>query len=347
MAELPQFETIAPPGPLDWLEAFELTDEEAEQISDPDWIEPGLIPEGHIVAIVAKPNAGKTTILFDLACVLAERGLAVIYVHADTGPADAKKMRETAVNSGVRYLTPDLKVGLSMREVVGQLVTLANSDADLTGQVWLFDTLKKMGDVINKGQLKGLLQLMRKMSARGATLVLLGHTNKYKNADGEYQYEGTADLESDCDELIYFEPKENPDGSLTVSTRCEKRRAEIQPITWDVLSDRTVLRRSEYVDVQAISAKEAQLEIDQPCVEAITEILRDRGSAKQTEVVAYCRDLKLSEKRIRAVLKRYSGELWSAEKQFEKNAWRYELKAKTAPPAKLPNCQTESSFEGF
>ena len=347
MAEIPDFETIAPPGPLDWLEAYELTNEETEQISDPSWVEPDLIPRGHVVVIVGPPGAAKTTITFDLAGVLAGRGYTVIYVHADTGPSEGKKMREQAIETGVRYLTPDLKVGLSMADVVRQLAILANGEADLTGQVWVFDTLKKMGDVISKGSLKSVLQLMRKMSARGATVMALGHTNKYKNADGEYVFEGTGDLASDVDELIYFEPKENPDGSLTVSTRVEKRRAEIRPMTWDIQPDRTVLRRADYVDVQAMSAKEAQMEIDQPCIEAITEFLSAQGGAKQTEVVTYCRELKLTEKRVRAVLKRYSSELWTAEKQFQKNAWRYELIGQSAPPDKLTNCQTESPNGGF
>lgn len=326
-----QIEQTANPDPFIWLGEFELTDAEAEEIADPNWIEPGLIPEGHVVAIVAKPNGGKTTILFDLAKELAKRGHVSVFVHADTNPSDAKMMREQAMRAGVRYLTPDMKIGLGMADVVKNLKKLANSDADLAGHVWFFDTLKKMANVINKDSLKSTLALMRKLSARGMTCVLLCHTNKYRNAEGEWQYEGTGDLEADCDELIYLEPIENPDGSLTVSTRCVKRRATIDNITWDIAPDRTVLRRDEYVDVQAQVLATQQREDDATLIEAITEVL-STGAKKQMEVMAFCRGLKLREKSIRTVLKRYSGELWTAEKLFEKNAWRYELMPKPRTP---------------
>jgi hypothetical protein len=182
--------------------------------------------------------------------------------------------------------------------------------------------------------------MMRKLSARGMTCILLAHTNKYRNADGKFQYEGTGDLESDVDELIYFEPQENPDGTLTVSTRCEKRRAEMTPMTWDIHRDRTVTQRSEYIDVASQAEEALQREKDQPVIEAVTESL-SLGPKKQTEVIAHCQRLKQTEKRVRAVLRTYSGKLWLAEKLFEKNAWRYELVSRTGSPASpLPNCRT-------
>ncbi len=322
---------VAAHSSFDWLKEFELSDQEAEQISDPTWIETGMYAEGHVIAIVAKPNGGKTTICFHQACDIAATGKSVVYVHADTNPSDAKRMRSRAQRHRVRYLTPDMKVGRSMADVVRKLQKLAQSDADLAGQVWFFDTLKKMANVISKESLKATLALMRKLSARGMTCILLCHTNKYRNDSGEWQYEGTGDLESDCDELIYFEPRDNDDGSLTVSTRCTKRRAQIEPITWDILPDRTVTRRDEYVDVVAENQRQAQREQDQPTIEAITEVLTG-GSKKQTEIIAYCHELKITEKRVRTVLKRYSSVLWRAEKLFEKNAWRYELNAITAHP---------------
>lgn len=334
--------------PLAFLSRFQMTKEQAEEISDPTWVEPGLVADGHIVAVVAKPNGGKITILFHLACKwAADPHRTVVFVHADTNPSDAKRMLQIAQRHGVNYLTPDFMLGQSMRNVVEELQQLAQTDVDLTGHVWLFDTLKKMTNVIQKEGLRNLLGLMRKLCMKGMTCVLLAHTNKYKNADGEYQYEGTGDLEADVDELIYFEPQENPDGSLIVSTRCVKRRAEIQPMTWDIARDRTVTTRSEYVDVAAQALQAAQREKDAPVIEAVTDALVS-GPKKQTEIIEHCRGFHQTEKRVRAVLRAYSGELWSAEKLFERNAWRYTLKGNSRIP--LPDCRTdgtETDFSGF
>ena len=48
-----------------------------------------------------------------------------------------------AETAGITYLTPDMKVELSMLDVVRRLQSLSQSDAVLTDQVWVFDTLKK------------------------------------------------------------------------------------------------------------------------------------------------------------------------------------------------------------
>ena len=51
--------TMAEPGPLDWLSKYELTDAEADELSDPNFIIPDLIIDGHIVAIVGKGGSGR------------------------------------------------------------------------------------------------------------------------------------------------------------------------------------------------------------------------------------------------------------------------------------------------
>ncbi len=310
-------------NPLAWMEDNELTAEEVEQISDPAWAEPGLFAEGHVIAVVAKPNGGKTTICFHIACGVAKR-YTVAYVDSDTNPGDAKRKLLLAKEHGVRYLTPDLKVGRSMRDVVAELERLAATDIDLSGHVWFFDTLKKMANVIHKDSLKGVLGLMRKLSGRGMTCVLLAHTNKYKNADGEYQYEGTGDLESDVDELIYFEPRENDDGSLTVSSRCQKRRAEIAARTWDIGADRAVSAREHYVDVAAeLRAKEMEDE-DAVAIEAVRDGLAD-GPKNQTELVKHCSAYGVTAKRLRKILRRYRGKHWLESPLGTKNAKEYRL----------------------
>jgi hypothetical protein len=305
------------------MEGNELTPDEVEQISDPAWAEPGLFAEGHVIAVVAKPNGGKTTICFHIACTLADR-YSVVYVDSDTNPGDAKRKLMLAKQHGVRYLTPDLKVGKSMRDVVGELEKLSATDIDLTGHVWFFDTLKKMANVIHKDALKNVLGMMRRLSGRGMTCVLLAHTNKYKNSDGEYQYEGTGDLESDVDELIYFEPRDNDDGTLTVSTRCQKRRAEIAPRTWDINADRTVTARGHYVDVVAEArAKELEDE-DAVAIDAVRDGLAE-GPKNQTELVKHCAPYGVTAKRLRKVLRRYRGKHWLESPLGTKNAKEYRV----------------------
>jgi hypothetical protein len=287
-----------------------------------------------VVVVVSKPNGGKTTIVFSLACRWAA-SFSVVYVDADTNPSEAKRKLALAQQHGVRYLTPDLKAGKAMRDVVAELERLAASDADLGGQVWVFDTLKKMTNVIQKDSLKQTLGLMRKLASRGMTVVLLAHTNKYRGADGELVFEGTGDLESDVDELIYFEPRENPDKSLTVSTRCTKRRADIGEFTWDIHADRTVEQRGHYVDVVAEKRHIEQEESDSTAIEAIRECLA-AGPKKQIEIVQHCAGFRLNDKRVRAVLRRYRGRHWLEQRLATANALEYRQIPRLGAPLAEP-----------
>ena len=179
--------TVSPS--LDWLSEFKMTEQEVQAISDPAWVIPNFIHLGHVIAIAAEPGAGKTTILFDLCKSLTPFfSTWFTYMLIPTQPT----RRIIGCKPRPRASTT-LKVGLSMENVVQRLQSLSQSDADLNNQVWVFDTLKKMTDVIQKKNLKDLLQTMRKLSNRGMTIVLLCHTNKHKDADGNRIFEGTGD----------------------------------------------------------------------------------------------------------------------------------------------------------
>ena len=102
---------INPAYPLAWTEAFMLTKEEADAISDPVWIDPGFIVQGHLIAVVSAPNGGKTTIFLHLAGRWAKKGHVVYYVNADTSASDAKRMVRQAEQDGFQLLLPDMKAG--------------------------------------------------------------------------------------------------------------------------------------------------------------------------------------------------------------------------------------------
>jgi hypothetical protein len=198
---------------------------------------------------------------------------------------------------------------------------------NLSGHVFIFDTLKKMTDVINKSSAKRLLRLLRSLTAKGATIILLAHTNKYKDSDGKPVYEGTGDMRSDVDELIYLIPEKNPDGSMTVSVEPDKTRALLEKMTFSISPDREVTRLDEYHDIAKRNAIKKQIENDQDVIERITEALEAK-QIKQCEIIEYCGLHSISKRRVVACLKRYSrGEVqkWKEEKGFERNARFYQL----------------------
>ena len=315
----------------DFMSEFEVTLKEAEQYDDPEWAYENLIILGHMSVIVAEPNAGKTTIFMNEVCPkLVKAGYEVIYVNADVGQADSKSMVKHALDNCYRLLLPDMKEGLSMNRFVEQLQHANDNGKKFPKHVFIFDTLKKMTDVINKHHAKELFNLLRSMTAKGATIVTLGHTNKYKDLDGKPIYEGTGDLRSDFDELIYLIPEKHSDGSITVSTQPDKVRGKFEPITFEIDSDRNVSLADSYIDVSAKVQENNQNEKDSPTIELITEAI-NAGQFTEAKILEHCKLHHTGWRIVRGVLERNAGKLWYLEKAFKNNAKQYFL-IKTTPP---------------
>lgn len=318
-------QAIEKPDPFSWTQNFTLTDEEVAMIADPKWVYPNLIIQGHVAVYPAPPNGGKTTIFAWIAGQIS-KDYQVFYVNADISGGDSKEMQAQANQDGFKLLLPDMKAGLSMTNVVDNLEVMNALDQNYSSHVFIFDTLKKMTNVIQKDRAKTLYKTLRGLSAKGMTIILLAHTNKYNDADGVPIYEGTGDLRSDVDEMIYLIPKKNDDGSMTVSTKPDKVRGTFQPLTFNVSPDRQVSLADEFVDVIDSVRREQQAKEDEPIIQAINEAI-DGQKVKQTEIVSYCKDIGIAGgRKVTKVLERYSLppiKLWNKQRAFENNAIQY------------------------
>ena len=170
---------IKPEVDMRWMKAFTLTEAEVEKLVDPEWIYEDLIIKSHLIAFPAAPGAGKTTIMMHVAAEIARAGkYKVCYVNADVGNGDVKEMQHMANEAGFTLLLPDMKAGLSMDDVVSQLLLMNTVDEDYGEYLFFFDTLKKMTDVIVKSKSKELYMTLRGLTAKGMTICLNAHTNK-------------------------------------------------------------------------------------------------------------------------------------------------------------------------
>ena len=315
--------------PEDWTKKFQISDEVMSEIANPEWVYENLVIRGHILALPGAPGAGKTTIMNYVSCELVNQGFRVIYVNCDVSGGDAKYWHELARTNGIELLLPNL-AGLTMDDVIVELYKISEDlHSDYSKHIFVFDTLKKMTDVINKNLAKKLYSLFRALSAKGITIILLAHTNKYKDSDGEYIYEGTGDLKSDCDDMVYLIPSKNSDGSMTVSTRpSDKVRGAFKPITFTILPDRSVRREENFIDTAKLRAIKTQLDFDQPTIEAINAAI-EHGHERTGEIKEYCKDsYAIGWRTVKAALDRYSNKfddpyLWEREKLFKNGAIVY------------------------
>ena len=308
MSKLPS--KISEPEAL--LGVFEVSKRYVEKLGKEKALFPNLLISRHVLTIIAMSGGGKTTFFFfHVAPKLADEGLTVYYVDADSPASEHRRMKQVADRHGVVFLNPDANEGTSMEQIIKTFQIIADSDADLDGWVIFFDTLKKCADLMSKASVKGFYKLARKLAGRGATIVLLGHANKYRDRDGNLVFEGVGDVRSDTDELIFFERVKNPNGGLDVTTVVDpdkgaKVRGIFQPFSFHISEQREVALYDNPLPTVDFSATAKPKATEEEIVEAARNYLRQtRKPAVQKVLVQHVADMTCSgEKRVREILVR-------------------------------------------
>lgn len=275
---------------LDAIRAMTVSPKQIESIAQAKPIIDDLIIAGHITIISAPPNAGKTALFMRLAGEMAAKGFEVLYLNADLAMSDAELHHSMAEEGGWRLVIPGATEGTNIEYVIESLKQMADSSQDLSGVVIILDTLKKFGDVTTKYLLKDFFILLRGLTAKGATIVALGHTNKYRDENDDLIFEGVGDVKNDTDELIYLESFRVPDSFKTVlRSYPAKVRAAIEPVCFQIEWDRDrgpqLTRLDELVDVKSLALREREILKEEYVVKYIYDHLRERGVCNATQLI--------------------------------------------------------------
>lgn len=240
------------------LQSMLLTESHVKEMQDAVFIVEDLIVRGHMVAIVAPANFGKTALMVHFSEQIVSAGYNLLYINCDASPADLKRHFQHAQRYKYKLVAPDAIPGKSPRDVLVEFKRFLELGVDLSNVVIVLDTLKKFVDVIEKRAAKELYSLLRGLSVRGCTLVLLGHCNKHLDKENRTIYEGTADLRNDLDELIYLDAQKDPAGKvLSITTRLDKVRADIKVRSFLIhLPDRVVEELGKPVRILSTAEEE-------------------------------------------------------------------------------------------
>ncbi|MBM9515038.1 toprim domain-containing protein [Desulfogranum marinum] len=288
-------------GPVDaasLLRGFQVTKEYTDKLGKEKFLIDNLIISNHVATIIAMSGGGKTAFFFrHVAPILAKEGLTVWYCDNDSPASEHEAMREAAEAQGFTFLNPDTVVGQSAETLLATLVHVAESGSDLSGYVFIMDTLKKFCDMMGKKDIKEFYKLARKLTALGATVVLLGHANKYRDKDGNLIFEGTGDVKADSDELIYLESVKNSSGGIDVTTICDpdkgaKVRGIFKPFSFNISPERKITFYDNALEVIDLSEASAPKATDDEILTVAEQYLKDRGEPViQTELVEYAHDM--------------------------------------------------------
>lgn len=307
-----------------------LTYEEASNFKEDECLYRRLIPEGRVVALVGPPGAGKTTLMQHLC---GEFNAEVFYVHMDGSPSDMKHAARMALKGGYYLIAPDYKGCGTAKDIYNNLALASHQEQDLSGKVFVIDTLKKLYEVNSKGDAKEMFSIFRRLSAKGATIILLGHTTKYRDFDGWWVYEGTSDIRADSDCLLLIDRYHLDEESTVISVYGEhqgwehgKHRFKFTPESFmmDMSDARKVIRQPEWIDTHKMYVDKVTEHREAEAIVSIHKFLGQQPEGvSQKRIVEEVQSQGISRRKTRRLLKQFQGRFWEAAEGAANNAIIY------------------------
>ena len=150
----------------------------------------------------------------------------VFYVNTDDSYKGLFTKSKIARQYGFHMISP-AEPGSNPKEIITLLNGLADG-SDATGKVFVLDTLKKFADMMSKSSQAELYTVLRRLVAKNATVILVGHTNKHPDGEGNLIYEGTSDTLNDVDcAYAMYRLSEPEDREQIIEFRREKSRGDV------------------------------------------------------------------------------------------------------------------------
>ncbi|KAB7887137.1 hypothetical protein [Poseidonibacter ostreae] len=252
-----------------------------------------ILFKGHITVIVARPNGGKTLLAKHWAKQIAQNGYQLLYIFEDANMNNYKDMSETGFKCGFDVMASFANVGVSAEDILKDISNLADTEENLSKLVLVVDTFKKFVDVLGKDSVKRFYNIMRKITAKGGTVLTLAHANKHLNEDGNLVYDGTNDVKADCDTLYYL----YDDGDIHASTRYatlegDKVRAVNGAKILSFKFDRdnyTAEKIDNVIDTRLLLKRNILVQANQTLVEDVNDAIMN-GTTSQKALVEFIQD---------------------------------------------------------
>ena len=213
--------------------------------------------------------------------------------------SEAKRNGYKLVNSALCSANPK-----TLLNTLGEMVRVRQ---DLSNHIYFFDTLKKFNDVMKKFSSNQFLTLMRTLTVQGATVILLGHTNKHPDANGHAIFEGVGDIRNDVDELSYIQSFASADGAtIKFSIVPDKHRSYVRKASFSYdRATRELTPLSQEYDLTADVHKNNALVKDKAIIDEIILLLKIEDATVTSLVEHVSQRIGIGTKRVRDCIDRW------------------------------------------
>ncbi len=290
----------------------ELDKMEAEEINIID----GVLFEGQVASIVARPNGGKTLLAKTWAIDMTKRGYRVFYIFEDADLKGYKAMADAAAENGFIVAASFTHVGQTAQSILAGMKAMAEEGTALNKTVFILDTLKKFTEVLNKGENKKFYSLLRELTHKGASFLLLAHANKYLDDNGDLMYEGTGDTLADVDAMYYLQDDGNKHAEVErfATLVYEKGRAitAAKKISYRFdLKTYTAEKLSDVLDTKKMAVQYQLQENRQDEIAAVVSMLSSNECSQKDLVSMMSEETGISREKSITLLRTLDGVLWT------------------------------------
>ncbi len=293
------------------------------EMADAVYVLAKLAVQGQITFFFGGPNTGKTLItirlLMDSVSAGIIQGSNVIYINADDTYRGLVEKLELLEPYGIKLLAPGHK-GLKTDMILDALQSLVER-GEVAGLIIVVDTMKKLGDLMDKGQMRQVMEVLRQFVSHGGTLIALAHVNKHRDSEGKPVFAGVSDTLDDCDGAYTLDLVDDNNGRRTVYLKNIKSRADVDHEAWyqyvrvaghsygDLVDSVTAIDSSDASQAVSRAQQASEIQNDKQFIQVIAETIGNESLSK-TKLIKVVADKGLPRRTIAEVLEKYDGDLW-------------------------------------
>ena len=205
---------------IDWKsKIFEIskpiTKEDIENVENQEFLYPELIIKSDITTIVSPPNTGKSALVFGISKELLKEGKItdLLFLDPDNPIPYVKKTLTDMVDEfgdKVNYFNEVKTDKFQMMDILLSLTLMKQKENEHT--LIILDGLQFFinGEISKDSNVKPFMETLKKIRSNfKATIILLHHTKRAKNDNGDSEYLGTQIIETASDNMIVASAKNN------------------------------------------------------------------------------------------------------------------------------------------
>ncbi|MBT4035773.1 MAG: AAA family ATPase [Candidatus Marinimicrobia bacterium] len=282
----------------------------------------GIALLAQLTVLFGSPNVGKTLLVLWLLKEAIKAGRVdpdkIFYINEDDNLNGLITKNGLVEKHGIHMLSSGY-LGLKRGDTL-KLIQQMAADGNCTGVVIILDTAKKFVDVMDKRSSSIFSTRLRQFVKKGGTVIVLAHTNKRPDKNGQGIPGGTSDLLDDADAgYVLNVIDDDQDGKRKVVQFAEvkSRGGQDHCTTFQYSTAKGITYEQRLCSVERLTDERQKAieddrirQQDQSAIDAVMRLIAKDVTTKMDLVKHTSTETNLSHAKIKEVIERYVGELW-------------------------------------